>query len=149
MCQFNWIDVLSALLTPTIALLGSYIAWQQWRLSRRRLTLDLFEKRYAVYSATRDLIGTVVAHGRVTDREAYEFLLKTSDSEFVCGAQVAEYLKRLFEKVCALQALFSELEALPVGQGRSENVRRQREIKDFITSQHEQLRCLFQPLLTL
>ena len=36
----DWIDILSAMLTPLIAILGTYIAFQQWKISR---TLEAFQ----------------------------------------------------------------------------------------------------------
>lgn len=40
------IDILSALLTPTIALLTAFIAYQQWQTNERKRKQDLFELRY-------------------------------------------------------------------------------------------------------
>ena len=36
----DWIDILSAMLTPFVAILGTYIAFQQWRISK---TLENFQ----------------------------------------------------------------------------------------------------------
>jgi len=45
----NTIDLLTALLTPTIALIAVYIAWQQWRTAEMKRKQNLFEKRYAFF----------------------------------------------------------------------------------------------------
>ena len=47
------VPVLSALLTPTIAIITTYIAYEQWRTNRNKLKLDLFDRRFAVYDAMR------------------------------------------------------------------------------------------------
>ena len=43
-CDSHWTTYLSALLTPTVAVLGSLIAYRQWRLAQNKLKLDLFEQ---------------------------------------------------------------------------------------------------------
>ena len=49
----HWTAYLTALLTPTIAGFGIYIAIQQWLTARRKLKFDLFDRRFAVYDAVR------------------------------------------------------------------------------------------------
>jgi len=39
----DWVEYLSALLTPTIAILGSIIGFQLWRTNSKRLKHELFE----------------------------------------------------------------------------------------------------------
>ena len=39
-CNYNWINVLSALLTPTIAIAGSVIAWLQYRTNSQKRKND-------------------------------------------------------------------------------------------------------------
>ena len=42
----SWIDILSAGLTPIIAIVTTFIAWQQWITNERKRKQDLFDKRY-------------------------------------------------------------------------------------------------------
>lgn len=42
----SWIDILSAGLTPIIAIVTTFIAWQQWVTNERTRKQNLFEKRY-------------------------------------------------------------------------------------------------------
>ncbi len=60
----DWIDVFQALLTPTIALIAVGIGIAQWWTARNKLKLDLFDRRWAVYMATRDLLTEIFTHGR-------------------------------------------------------------------------------------
>lgn len=41
------------LTTVVLAIFAAYIAYQQYRLGREKFKLDLFEKRFAVFSGTR------------------------------------------------------------------------------------------------
>ena len=51
----HWTTLLSALLTPAVAVFGIFIAYRQWRLAQEKLKLDLFDKRFEVYEAAREL----------------------------------------------------------------------------------------------
>ncbi|MBI4190997.1 MAG: hypothetical protein HY525_10725 [Betaproteobacteria bacterium] len=41
------------LLTLLVAVFATYVAYRQYALGRERFKLDLFEKRFAVFAATR------------------------------------------------------------------------------------------------
>jgi endonuclease YncB( thermonuclease family) len=41
----HWVRLLTALLTPAIALLAVVIGWAQWRTTKRREVMELFERR--------------------------------------------------------------------------------------------------------
>lgn len=49
-----WIQWAQGLLTPTIAVIGAWIAVQNYRLARRRRKDDLFDRRYTFYKGVRD-----------------------------------------------------------------------------------------------
>lgn len=42
----DWVDVFSALLTPTVAIFAGIIAYQQWQTQEKQRKQDLFEMRY-------------------------------------------------------------------------------------------------------
>ena len=46
----HWTTYLAALLTPTVAVLGSYIAYRQWHLAQNKLKLDLFDRRFSAHN---------------------------------------------------------------------------------------------------
>jgi hypothetical protein len=55
---------LAAFLTPTIAVLGVYIAYNQWRTNKDSLRERLYEKRFDVYKGTQKLLSKII-HRRV------------------------------------------------------------------------------------
>jgi hypothetical protein len=68
LCTIDWerlVRVLAALLTPTIAVVTTYIAYQQYQTNRRQHRLALFEKRMEVFNSTMDLIASVMRDARV------------------------------------------------------------------------------------
>jgi hypothetical protein len=140
---------LAALLTPTIAIAGAYIAWQQWRTNRNKLKLDLFERRYALYDAAAKLLGSIMGSGKATDKATYEFLVATKGAKFIAGREIARYFDdELYKKAIDLQALHSELEGLE-GEERKRNIEKQRELKNWFQDQYRVLDHKFDPLMGL
>lgn len=149
-CVPHWTAYLSALLAPTVAVLGSFIAYRQWRTAQNKLKLELFEKRFEIYSATTALLASIMGSGKAKDTELYKFLTATRDAKWLLSAPIAEYLERdLYHKAIDLQCLETELQNMPVGEERTACIRTQSEIKKWLLAQYEVLDEKFSPYLKL
>ena len=91
------IDILSAALTPIIAILGSYIAYQQWKTNEKSRKQSLYEYRYEkIFKPVLDICNKTVdsiKDGKIENieelnelhntklqtLEKYAFLLKEND----------------------------------------------------------------------
>jgi hypothetical protein len=71
------------------------IAWQQWRVAESKLRLDLFDRRYKVYDATRKFLSVIIREARFTNSDLFEFNAGTSDAQFLFKPDVAEYLAEI------------------------------------------------------
>ena len=126
----DWVDYLSALLTPTIAILGAIIAFLQWRTNSKRLRHELFDRRYEQFTVIRDFLGSIMTFGKSKPEEQMKFLTGTRGMRFIFDKEIAEYVdKAIWHLAVELECLDSELGGLPVGEERSKNIRRQSEIK--------------------
>ncbi len=149
-CDPHWTNYLSALLTPTIAILGSIIAYRQWRTAQNKLKLDLFDRRFRVYEAARDLLASIMTSGMAQDKEVFKFMSATRETKWLFDPEIAEYLdNELYSKAIDLQTLQAELEGVPVGEERSKNVKEQYEIKKWFYAQYPVLDEKFSPFLRL
>ena len=107
--DLHWTTYLAALLTPTVAVLGSFIAYRQWRLAQNKLKLDLFDRRFSVYEAARTFLASIMTSGKAKDEEVFKFMVATREAKWLLNASVAEYLdKQLYHKAIVLQTLASE-----------------------------------------
>lgn len=146
----DWVDYLSALLTPTIAILGSVIAYLQWRTNTNRLKHELFDRRYEQFTVVRDFIGSIMTSGKSKQDEQFKYLSSTRGMRFIFDNEIAEYVdKTVWHLAVELECLESELQGVPVGKERTKNVHRQAEIKSQLKAELQFLEEKFAKYLQL
>jgi len=106
-------ELLTRLATPSLALIAVIIAYQQWRLANDKFKLDLFDKRYKVYYATRMLLFEITLSGSAKEESLLEFMRKTADVIFLFDVEVAKYLVEIRDMSVDLQIHNDELESAP------------------------------------
>lgn len=59
MCVEQLIEIFEALLTPVIAMVATYIAWQQWKTNQQKLNLERYDRRLRVYEEVRKILSII------------------------------------------------------------------------------------------
>jgi hypothetical protein len=88
-------DWSQALVTPAILIVGAILTRFQLRLNAQKLKFDLFEKRYAIYEATRRFIISVM-DGKPTQEAQDAFIAGTLGAQILFGEEAAQYLHQLW-----------------------------------------------------
>jgi hypothetical protein len=86
------------------------IAALQWRVADNKLRLDLFERRYKVYDATRNFVASIMREGTVTESQLTDFNVGTSDAKFLFEPDVPEYLAEIRKQALHLRTTRELLE---------------------------------------
>jgi hypothetical protein len=110
------VNIFSALLTPTIAIIAVSIAWRQHKTNRNQFRLALLERRMKVFDATGELIGKTMREARVEIADLQKFLWDTRESFFLFGPDIANCLKQLYEKAVDVHALIAPEQAREQGE---------------------------------
>jgi len=84
----DYVDIFSALLTPTIALITTYIAIQQYRRGRAKFRHELYDRRLAVFKAASNYLSIATRYGTTEnfdeEEKAFrEFLAANLESRFL------------------------------------------------------------------
>ena len=103
------IDALKGLATPAIAVAGIVIAAAQLRLADIRLTHELFDRRYAIYTAARKFIQEICQKLTVTIEERSSFFYASADAVFVLDRGLAAYLEELRVKAVKAAELHDKI----------------------------------------
>ncbi len=97
--SFEWAkSAPTTLVALVIGCLAGYIAYNQWRVAKAKLNLDLFERRYAVFEATwTELSQAIQAHEvRMTNPDFTNLLPK---AQFLFGPEIREYMFEVSSKI--------------------------------------------------
>lgn len=88
----------SSLLTPLIAITAAYIAYQQWRTNKDKLKMDLYERRFKVFTFTREfLLYSLEGEGR-DSKKMRQFDALIVESHFLFNDEIPTFLCMVWEK---------------------------------------------------
>ena len=90
-------NLIAAVPTTIVACIAAYIAYQQWRTNRRRLQLDLYDRRLRLYEAVIKYIIVVKTDFRPKLDDLIEFRRSTAEADFLFGPDIRAYLNELFK----------------------------------------------------
>jgi hypothetical protein len=80
----------------------AYIAWQQYRTAKTKLTLDLFDRRYKVWKALQDFLGKVIREADITDNDLRQFVIDVGDAVFLFDDDVPVHLSEVRQRAVSL-----------------------------------------------
>ena len=126
----NWVDVLSALLTPTIAIAGIAIGCLQWRINQKRLQNELFNRRIDIYEKITSYIANILTRGSVENGADTQFLRNTKQAVFVFGKDIEEFVNEIYEKSLDLNLVNAQVQPI-----QDEYLNKQREIKKWFENE--------------
>jgi hypothetical protein len=144
-----WVQYVKAFSLLFIAFVGAWIAFRQMQIAAMRLDHDLYDRRYAVFNATRKMLAEFVSHANVTTEDLRAFLLGTGDAVFLFDDRIAEYLQEMRRRASSVASINIALEALPVGEQRSKAVQVSMGHVQWLIEQLDGLSDKFKPYLRL
>ncbi|SNX59677.1 hypothetical protein SAMN06296273_1115 [Nitrosomonas ureae] len=104
MCIEQFIEISKALLTPTIAVVTTYIAYQQWKINRQKLFLDLYDRRLKVYEEVRQILGIVVRDAGASYDDLLKFRKAVSEADFLFEPEISKYIEEIYQHGVKLQS---------------------------------------------
>ncbi len=89
----NIIEISKALLTPTIAILGTYIAFQQYQISNRKHQIEIYDRRMKIYMNAVELFRQANREGTITEEAFYAFDRSIAEAAYLFGKEVVDLLE--------------------------------------------------------
>jgi hypothetical protein len=90
--------MLQPIATLIVGLAVAVIAFLQFKVAHDKLRLELFDKRYKVYDATRRFLSVILHKATFEDSHLFEFYTGTADAEFLFDTEIRDYLKQIRER---------------------------------------------------
>jgi hypothetical protein len=108
MCIEQVIEIFKGLLTPVIAIVATYIAWQQWKTNQQKLILDRYDRRLRVYDEVRKILSTILRDERASYEDLIQFHTAVSEADFLFGPEIPKYIDEIYKRGVNLQKLNRE-----------------------------------------
>ncbi len=124
---------MTALLTPVIALFGTWIACQQHRIQRRHL---VYERRLCIFNASRQLIIDGYANTTTTDDSLFAFQASTVEGPYLLRDKTVRYLEQLELRFKRMLYLKDEIATHAYG-----NSVKLKDMKSELIAIHKSMRC--------
>ncbi|MCK1424577.1 hypothetical protein IVA96_15585 [Bradyrhizobium sp. 159] len=83
------------IITTIVAIAGAAIAYFQFVTARRKLMLDLFDRRLKVVEMVERAVGAFQSSGKVTGQNFNDLLTAKAGARFLFGSDVQDYLNSL------------------------------------------------------
>lgn len=144
----DFVEILSAALTPLIAIIAVYIAYQQYKVNHHALRNQLYERRHRVFEATMSYLAEIMRHGKTDYRRVAQFYAETSEAEFLFTEKVTNHLETLYQNGINLEELGDKLypsDGSPgvTGDERSQATKRKADLFKWFYRQLSQTREIF------
>jgi hypothetical protein len=138
----DWIDILQALLTPTLAFFGLLIAVLQWRINAQRIKHERFPQRFAIVESLRHFMQSIIKNGRVIEKDRLRFLSETAGSRFIFDKDISQYLTKVHDSAVDLETSRQELSAAPQEEKKA-LIQQQSKVKHWVIAQLRSLEDTF------
>jgi hypothetical protein len=109
LCTIDWggvVKVLSAMLTPTIAVITVYIAWQQHKTTKNQVRLGFLDKRLKVFDEVVEFVRIVLSKdGKVELSDLNKFWSEAGQRSIYFGPDITEYVTQLHSNAVDLRKM--------------------------------------------
>lgn len=108
MCLEQVVRIGTACLTPIIAIVATYIAWQQWQTNRTKLLLDRYDRRLRVYEEVTRILSLIARDAKANTEDLLKFRAAVSEADFLFGSEIPSYIGEIYKRGLNLWRLSQE-----------------------------------------
>ena len=96
------------MLTPAIAVVTTYIAYQQWQTNKQKLILDRYDRRLKVYEEVRKILSIILRDANASYNDLLRFRTAVSEADFLFGSEIPEYIDEIYKRGIKLHSWNSQ-----------------------------------------
>jgi hypothetical protein len=100
----SWLQISQGLLTPVIALITVYIAWQQWKLNKQKYGLDTYERKLRIYQRVVEMLRLIMTNAKPEIQDILKFGVDTTEADFLFPDEISEYINEIYSHAAKLHA---------------------------------------------
>jgi hypothetical protein len=135
------------LATCFVGLMVAFIAFYQMKVAHDKLRLDLYDRRYKIYQATKKFVVMTLKANDYSYSQMFEFYADTTDAVFLFDSDVVDYLKQIEKRVIESRRIYDSFQPLPVGVERTRLCDEEQSHRLWLTDQITAMTKTFTPYL--
>jgi hypothetical protein len=136
------------LITAIVAVVGSFIAYFQWRTAHQRVVLDLFDRRLRVFEDVEEAVKSVFSSTDVTNETFFRLVKAKGSARFLFGQEVNSHLQTMIDDF-AWRMTFNDQTINGSGDERQDNLKKKYKVIQRIIDFPKTGQPLFEPYLSL
>ncbi len=105
MCINQMIEISKGLLTPIIAVIATYIAWQQWKVNKQKLKLELYDRRLAIYEEVMQILSIILRDADASFDDLLKYRTSVSEADFLFEQEIPFYIDEIYQRGIKLHKL--------------------------------------------
>jgi hypothetical protein len=106
------LQILQGLLTPVIAVVAAFIAWQQWKVNERKFKFEQYERRLRIYQEVLGVLTLVTRDFNPEFINLQEFRAATAEADFLFEPEISKYLDEIVRRGLKLWSAHSQYRAI-------------------------------------
>ncbi|WP_271572313.1 hypothetical protein [Bradyrhizobium sp. CCBAU 11386] len=135
------------IVTTIVAVAGAVIAYFQFVMARRKLMLDLFDRRLKVMEMVERAVGAFQSSGKVDGQSFNDLLTAKAAARFLFGEDVQDHLKALQRDFAFCLTYRDAMLADPATANREALIDQKHQAELRIVEQPAQLNSIFGPYM--
>ena len=124
-----------------------YVALQQFFLAREKFKLELFEKRFAIFAATRKLLSIILTEANLTLAQLFEYRAAVAEAAFLFDSDITNYLDEIDKKALRFHFTNDRIRQQPAVENYQQFVDENFQLLTWLTDELSQLKGRFAPYL--
>jgi hypothetical protein len=146
-----WVQYVQVLGPTVVAVIAAcfalYIGLRQWKTAHYRLTFDLYEKRFAVYEAVKNLINA--STGGVIQKDLDEFYEGIRGAEFLFDGETRKFVMKIGDMAWRAETARARRQRSDHRPQTDKLIDEEENILNFLSVQAEAIEDIFRPYLDL
>ena len=146
-------EISKCFLTPMIAIVTAYVAWQQWQENKLKSKLERYERRLKIYQEILKLLSTVLRDVNLTIIDLRDFRIATAEAHFLFSREIPKYINDIYKHGIGLASACDQyrdcMQEYPPDYDHQKTVKNKGDERDWLLAQFEILPKKFAKYLNI
>ena len=123
----------AAFVALVIGAIATWIAYNQYKVARAKLNLDLFDKRHHIFQKTWECLSQI--YGENSKKRLQDFTNLIPEASFIFGKDIGNYMKEISNKIIEFNILNTKIQNASNGHLGENDINRNAELATWLLNE--------------